>query len=345
MRIKILSEVVFTEEAKKPRVLSGIQPTGGFTLGNYIGAIRNWDRLQDENDCLYFIADLHSLTVRRPAAEVRRAVRESAAMTLACGVDPKRSIIFIQSHVPAHCELSWILSCYTGFGELSRMTQFKDKSQKHPENVNAGLFTYPVLMAADILIYDTDLVPVGNDQKQHLEIARDIAERFNGIYGDVLKVPGGSFPKVGARVMSLQDPAAKMSKSDENANAKIMLTDEPDVIIKKFKRAVTDSGREVRAGEGKQAIENLMTIYSSLTGKSFEEIEREFDGRGYGDFKLAVGETVADALRPIQSEFKRLTADKAALCELDKVLSEGAERAAAIAKRTLHRVKRKIGLE
>ena len=329
-------------EDRKPRVLSGIQPTGGFTLGNYIGAISNWDRLQSENDCIYFIADLHSLTVRRTAAEVRRSVRESAAMMIACGVDPARSIIFVQGDVPAHCELSWILSCYTQYGELSRMTQFKDKSQKHPENVNAGLFTYPVLMAADILIYDADLVPIGDDQKQHMELARDIATRFNGIYGDVLRIPEGYFPKVGARVMSLQDPESKMSKSDENVNAKIMLTDEPDAILRKFRRAVTDSGSEVRAAADKKGIVNLMSIYSALTGKSFSDIEAEFDGRGYGDFKTAVGETVADTLRPIQEEYRRLLTEKG---YLDGILKDGAERAAAIANRTLHRVRRKVGLE
>lgn len=330
------------EEIIKPRVLSGIQPTGGFTLGNYIGAISNWRRMQDDNDCIYFIADLHSLTVRREAAEVRRSVREAAAMTLACGVDPEKSILFIQSDVPAHCELSWILSCYTQFGELGRMTQFKDKSAKHPENVNAGLFTYPVLMAADILIYNTDLVPVGADQQQHIEIARDIANRFNSIYGDILKVPEGFIPKSGGRVMSLQDPTSKMSKSDENVNAKIMLTDESDAIIKKFKRAVTDSDNSVHASEDKPGILNLMTIYSALSGKSFDDIEKEFEGHGYGDFKTAVGECVASELEPIRNEYKRILADKA---YLDGILKDGAEKASYIANRTLHKVRRKVGLE
>ncbi len=330
------------DEQAKPRVFSGIQPTGGFTLGNYIGAVRNWDKLQDEYDCVYSVVDLHSLTIRREPAELRRQISEAAAMLLACGVDPKRSVLFIQGDVSAHAELSWLLSCYTGFGELSRMTQFKDKSLKHPDNINAGLFTYPVLMAADILLYNTDLVPIGADQKQHLEIARDIAIRFNGIYGDVFKIPDGYFPKVGARVMSLQDPTSKMSKSDENDNAKIMLTDEPDAIIRKFKRAVTDSGSEVKAEDGKEGVINLMSIYSALTAKSFAEIESEFSGKGYGDFKLAVGETVVSALAPIQSEYKRIVADRE---YLNGVLNEGAQRASYIANKVLRKVRKKIGLE
>ncbi|NLC79209.1 MAG: tryptophan--tRNA ligase [Ruminococcaceae bacterium] len=330
------------DEQIKPRVFSGIQPTGGFTLGNYIGALRNWDKLQDEYDCIYSVVDLHSITIRHEPAALRRQIREAAAMLLACGVDPKRSVLFIQGDVSAHAELSWLLSCYTQFGELSRMTQFKDKSKKHPENVNAGLFTYPVLMAADILLYDSDLVPIGADQKQHLELARNIAIRFNGIYGDTFKVPEGYFTKVGARVMSLQDPTAKMSKSDENENARIMLTAEPDAIIRKFKRAVTDSDSVVRAGEGKEAITNLMTIYSALTGKEFSEIEKEFDGKGYGDFKLAVGETVVTSLAPLQNEYKRIIADKE---YLDGVLAEGAEKAAHIANRVLRKTRKRIGLE
>lgn len=330
------------ENEKKPRVFSGIQPTGGFTLGNYIGALRNWDKLQDEADCIYCVVDLHSITIRREPAVLRRQIRESAAMLLACGVDPARSILFVQGDVSAHAEMSWLLSCYTQFGELSRMTQFKDKSLKHPENVNAGLFTYPVLMAADILLYNTELVPIGDDQKQHLELSRDIAARFNGIYGDVFVIPDGYFPKVGGRVMSLQDPTAKMSKSDENENAKIMLTDAPDAILRKFKRAVTDSGNEVRAAADKPGVTNLMSIYASLTGKTFAEIEREFDGRGYGDFKLAVGESVVAALGPVQARYSEIIADKD---YLSGVLREGAEKAASIANRTLHRARRKIGLE
>ncbi len=329
------------EEYKK-RVFSGIQPTGGFTLGNYLGALRQWDTLQNEYDCIYSVVDLHSLTVRQDPATLRRQIRESAAMLLACGVDPDRSILFIQGDVHQHAELSWLLSCYTQFGELSRMTQFKDKSSKHPENVNGGLFTYPVLMAADILLYQTDLVPIGADQKQHLELARNIAIRFNGIYGDVFTVPEGFFPKVAARVMSLQDPSSKMSKSDENQNAKVMLTDDGDAIIRKFRRAVTDSGNEVRAAENKPGVTNLMSIYSGVTGRSFDEIEREFEGKGYGEFKSAVGEAVRDALAPIQERYKENLADKNML---NDVLRTGAERASILAARTLRKVRRKIGLD
>ncbi len=329
------------EEYKK-RVFSGIQPTGGFTLGNYLGALRQWDTLQNEYDCIYSVVDLHSLTVRQDPATLRRQIRESAAMLLACGVDPDRSILFIQGDVHQHAELSWLLSCYTQFGELSRMTQFKDKSSKHPENVNGGLFTYPVLMAADILLYQTNLVPIGADQKQHLELARNIAIRFNGIYGDVFTVPEGFFPKVAARVMSLQDPTSKMSKSDENQNAKVMLTDDGDAIIRKFRRAVTDSGNEVRAAEDKPGVTNLMSIYSGVTGRSFDEIEREFDGKGYGEFKSAVGEAVRDALAPIQERYKENLADKDML---NDVLKTGAERASILAARTLRKVRRKIGLD
>ena len=298
-------------DERKKRVFSGIQPTGGFTLGNYLGAVRNWGALQDEYDCIYSVVDLHSITVRQDPATLRRQIRESAALLLACGVDPQKAILFIQGDVHQHAELSWILGCYTQFGELSRMTQFKDKSQKHPENVNGGLFTYPVLMAADILLYQTDLVPIGADQKQHLELVRNIAERFNGIYGQTFVVPDGYFPKVAARVMSLQDPTAKMSKSDENVNVKIMLLDDPDLIIKKFRRAVTDSESVIRASEDKPGVTNLMSIYSACTGKSFEEIESEFEGKGYGDFKTAVGETVRDMLRPIQERYVLYLSEKA----------------------------------
>ena len=329
-------------EENKKIVFSGIQPTGGFTLGNYLGAIRNWGPLQNEYDCIYSIVDLHSLTVRQDPATLRRQIRESAAMLLACGIDPEKSILFIQGDVHQHAELSWILSCYTQFGELSRMTQFKDKSQKHPENVNGGLFTYPVLMAADILLYQTDLVPIGADQKQHLELSRDIAIRFNGIYGDVFVVPEGYFPKVAARIMSLQDPTSKMSKSDPNENAKIMLTDDGDAIIRKFKRAVTDSGSEVRAAGDKPGVTNLMSIYSAVTGKSFEEIEREFEGKGYGDFKIAVGESVRDTLLPVQERYKAYLSDKD---QLNAVLKNGSERASYLAAKTLRKVRRKIGLD
>ena len=329
-------------DEKKKRVFSGIQPTGGFTLGNYLGAVRNWGALQDEYDCIYSVVDLHSITVRQDPATLRRQIRESAALLLACGVDPEKAILFVQGDVHQHAELSWILGCYTQFGELSRMTQFKDKSLKHPENVNGGLFTYPVLMAADILLYQTDLVPIGADQKQHLELARNIAERFNGIYGDTFVVPDGYFPKVAARVMSLQDPTAKMSKSDENANAKIMLLDDPDLIVKKFRRAVTDSGSEIRASEDKPGVTNLISIYSACTGKTFEEIEREFDGKGYGDFKTAVGETVRDMLKPIQDRYALFLSDKE---QLNAILKGGAENASSLAARTLAKARRKIGLD
>lgn len=325
---------------RKKRILSGIQPTGTFTLGNYIGAVRNWGSLQQDFECLYMVADLHSLTVRQEPAALRRQTREAAAMLLAAGIDPKVSLLFVQSHVPAHVQLSWILSCNTQFGELSRMTQFKDKSQKHPENINAGLFTYPSLMAADILLYQADLVPVGADQKQHLELTRNIAERFNGVYSPTFKVPDGYIPKTGARIMSLQDPTRKMSKSDENANGYIALLDKPEDIMRKFKRAVTDSEACVRYAEGKDGVNNLMGIYSCVTGKSYEEIEREFEGKGYGDFKTAVGEAVVEHLRPIQERFAELIKDKA---YLEKCYTENAEKATRIAYRTLAKVMKKVG--
>ena len=288
---------------KRKRILSGIQPTGIPTLGNYIGAVRNWALLQSDYDCLYMVADLHALTVRQTPANLRRQTREMAALLLAVGIDPEQHVLFVQSHVPAHCELSWVLACNTQFGELSRMTQFKDKSAKHPDNVNGGLFTYPVLMAADILIYNADLVPVGQDQTQHLEIARDIAGRFNGIYGDTFTLPAGYVPKAGAKIMSLAEPTKKMSKSDTNANAFVLMTDDKDTIVRKFKRAVTDSDGVVRFdAENKPGVSNLMTIYSTFTGKDLAAIEAEFAGKGYGDFKLAVAEVTADALAPVQAE-------------------------------------------
>lgn len=329
------------QQAAKKRILSGIQPTGTFTLGNYIGAVRNWDRLQNEYECLYMVANLHALTVRQDPAALRRQTREAAALLLACGIDPAKSILFIQSQVPAHCELSWVLSCCTQFGELSRMTQFKDKSAKHPENINAGLFTYPCLMAADILIYNADLVPVGADQNQHLELARNVAQRFNNNYSPTFTLPEGYNPKTGARVMSLQEPAKKMSKSDTNANGYILLTDDPDTVLRKLKRAVTDSEGSVRAGADKPGVTNLMSIYAALTGKSFAQIETEFDGQGYGVFKEAVAGAVIDALRPIQAEYARILADKE---YLDKVLGDGAAAAGRLAGRTLAKVYRKVGM-
>lgn len=328
-------------DAPKKRVFSGIQPTGGFTLGNYIGAVRHWPALQNEYDCIYCVVDLHAMTLRHDPAEFRRKTLEAAAMLLACGIDPNKSLLYIQSHVPQHAQLAWMLNCYTQFGELSRMTQFKDKAKKHPENVNAGLFTYPTLMAADILLYNTSCVPIGDDQRQHLEITRDIAERFNGIYGDVFTMPEGLYAKTGARVMSLQEPTAKMSKSDPNDNAKIMMTDDSDAIIRKFKRAVTDSDSVVRAADDKPGVTNLMTIYGAITGKTLAEVEREFSGRGYGEFKLAVGEAVAAALSPIQSEYKRILADKQ---YLTSTLYNGAAAAERIATRTVQKVSHKIGL-
>lgn len=329
------------QQTAKKRILSGIQPTGMFTLGNYIGAIRNWGRMQEEYDCLYMVANLHALTVRQDPAALRRQTREAAAMLLACGIDPAKSILFIQSQVPAHCELSWVLSCCTQFGELSRMTQFKDKSAKHPENINAGLFTYPCLMAADILIYNADLVPVGADQNQHLELARNVAQRFNNNYSPTFTLPEGYNPKVGARVRSLQEPTKKMSKSDTNPNAYILLTDDADTVLRKLKRAVTDSEGSVRAAEDKPGVTNLMGIYSSLTGKELAAVEAEFAGQGYGTFKEAVAGAVTDALRPIQDEYARILADKA---YLDGVLADGAAAAQRIAGRTLAKVYRKVGM-
>ena len=326
----------------KKIIFSGIQPSGNLTLGNYLGAIINWIPLQDEYNCIYSIVDLHALTVRQDPAELRKRTRSLLALYIACGLDPEKNILFVQSHNSAHAELAWILNCFTYIGELSRMTQFKEKSQSHADNINAGLFTYPALMAADILLYQTDLVPVGHDQKQHLEITRDIAQRFNNIYGDVFKVPEAYIPKVGARIMSLQQPEKKMSKSDENPNAYIYLLDTPDVIIKKFKRAVTDSEAIIRYDvENKPGVSNLMSIYASVTGKSYEDIEREFDGKGYGDFKLAVGQVVAETLKPIQDRHKELMADKS---YLDEIMKDGAERAQRLSYRTLRKVYKKVGL-
>ncbi len=325
---------------RKKRSLSFIQPTSVPTLGNYIGALKGWPSFQGEYDTIYGVADLHSITVRQEPAKLRQRTHEMFAMLLALGIDPERGIVFVQSQVPAHSQLAWILNCYTQFGELSRMTQFKDKSAQHSDNINAGLFTYPCLMAADILIYQADVVPVGDDQKQHVELCRDIAQRFNGVYGNVFTVPEPFIPKFGARVMSLADPKKKMSKSDPNPRATVMLTDEPNVIMNKFKSAVTDSETSVHYGEGKDGINNLMTIYSAVTKDSFEKIEADFAGRGYGDFKKAVGEAVIEELRPVQEEYKRLLADKAYLIECEKA---GAEKASRVAGRTLAKVMKKVG--
>ncbi len=336
----VICNIMSEEIERKKRVFSAVQPSGGLTLGNYLGALKNWVKMQDEFECIYALADLHTITVRQEPAKMRANIMEAYALFLACGVDPEKSPFFIQSHVHTHAELAWLLNCYTQFGELGRMTQFKDKSAKHADNINAGLFTYPSLMAADILLYQADMVPVGADQKQHLELTRDIAQRFNGIYGNVFKIPEAYIPKAGARVMSLQEPTSKMSKSDTNVNGCIYVLDSPDVIIKKFKRAVTDSDACVRYADGKDGINNLMSIYSSVTGKSFDEIEREFDGKGYGDFKLAVGEAVVEELRPIQENFKKLSADKA---YLQQCYANGAELALRISKRTLDKAMKKIG--
>ena len=328
------------ETAKKKVIFSGIQPTGVFTLGNYVGAVRNWGPLQDEYDCIYSIVDQHAITVRRDPVKFRQQTIESYALLLACGIDPQKSIAFIQSHNPNHAQMSWILGCVTQFGELSRMTQFKDKAQKHADDINAGLFTYPVLMAADILTYNADVVPIGADQKQHLELARNIAVRFNQRYGEMFTVPEPYIAKVGAKICSLQDPTKKMSKSDDNPNATIFILDDKDTIVRKCRRAVTDSDAEIRYAEGKDGINNLMTIYSCVTGKSLENIEKEFAGVGYGDFKLAVGEAVADHLAPVRNEFKRLMDDKA---YLKQCYTDGAQRAFRLSNKILVKASRKIG--
>lgn len=327
---------------EKQRIFSGIQPSGTLTLGNYLGALRNFARLQDEYDSLYCIVDLHTLTVRQEPKELRHNSLSVLALYIASGLDTEKNILFLQSHVSAHAELAWILNCYTYFGELGRMTQFKDKSLRHADNVNAGLFTYPVLMAADILLYQANLVPVGQDQKQHLEITRDIAQRFNAVYGDVFTVPEVYMPKVGAKIMSLQDPLSKMSKSDENVNNFISLLDTPEIIIRKFKRAVTDSEKDIRYdGEAKPGVSNLMSIYSSVTGKTLDEVQAEFEGKTYGDFKTAVGEAVVECLKPLQDKYYSLMDNKDYLQE---VLKNGAERANKLAYRTLGKVYKKVGL-
>lgn len=326
---------------KRKRSLSLIQPTSIPTLGNYLGAMRGWPAFQQEFDTIYGVADLHSITVRQEPQKLRKQTNELFAMLLALGLDPEKGIVFIQSQVPTHAQLAWILNCYTQFGELARMTQFKDKSAQHKDNVNAGLFTYPCLMAADILLYQADIVPVGADQKQHLEITRDIAERFNGIYGNVFTVPEAYIPKTGAaRVMSLQDPSRKMSKSDPNPKGTVYLTDAPEVIMKKFKSAVTDSDMCVRYAEGKDGINNLMTIYSAVTGDSLEKIESDFAGKGYGDFKKAVGEAVVSELEPIQRKFNEFLNDRQYLKECQE---KGAEKAMRISSRTLGKVMKKVG--
>lgn len=328
-------------EVQKKRILSGIQPSGDLTLGSYLGAIRNWAALADEYDCYYMLADMHTITVRQVPADLRRHTLTQLAAYIACGLDPQKNVLFVQSHVPAHAQLGWVLDCYTMFGELSRMTQFKDKSAKNADNINAGLFTYPALMAADILLYQADLVPVGGDQKQHVEICRDIAARFNGVYGDVFKIPEPYIPQVGARVMSLTSPENKMSKSDKDPNGCVYILEKPEDILRKFKKAVTDSEACVRFDvKEKPGVSNLMQIYSAATGRDFAAIEAEFAGQGYGSFKAAVGDAVVELLRPIREETERLLADKAAL---QAIYRDGAERASKTAGRTLGKVYKKVG--
>ena len=335
-----MEQITAPAQERKKVIFSAIQPSGTITLGNYLGAVKNWVHLQEEYSCIFALADLHTITVRQDPAKFRQNTLQAYALLLACGIDPKKSLFFIQSHVHTHAELAWLLNCYTQFGELSRMTQFKDKSASHADNVNAGLFTYPCLMAADILAYQADMVPVGADQKQHLELTRNIAGRFNGIYGDTFKVPDPYIPKTGARVMSLQEPTKKMSKSDTNVNAWVAVLDKPEDIMRKFKRAVTDSEARVHYADGKDGINNLMGIYSVMTGKSYDEIEREFEGKGYGDFKTAVGESVVQTLRPIQERYEGLIKDKA---YLEQCYSESAQTALRISQRTVDKAMRKIG--
>lgn len=327
---------------QKKIIYSGMQPTGQLTLGNYLGALKNWLKLQDEYNCLFSVVDLHSLTVRQKPADLRKNARNLLMTYIAAGVDPEKSIVYYQSQVSGHSELAWILSCNTYLGELNRMTQFKEKSAKHETNINAGLFTYPVLMAADILLFQTDLVPVGHDQKQHLELARDIANRFNNAYSPTFKVPDPYIAKVAARVMSLQEPTKKMSKSDENPNAYILLSDEPNVIMNKVKRAVTDSDAEVRFDrENKAGIANLMEIYGCFEGISMEEVANRFEGKGYGDFKREVGEVIVEGLRPLQTRFKDLEKNKD---YIDAILKKNGETANYLAQKTLRKVKKKVGL-
>ena len=324
----------------RKRIFSGIQPTGCITLGNYVGALKNWVELQHDYDCLFSVVDLHSITVRQDPIELRKRCVDFLTQYLAAGIDGEKNIVYFQSHATQHAELAWILNCFTYMGELSRMTQFKDKSAKHENNINAGLFTYPVLMAADILLYQTDLVPVGQDQMQHLELTRDIAIRFNNLYGDTFTVPEGFIPKAGARIMSLQEPTSKMSKSDPNENGYISILDTPEAIVRKIKRAVTDSDNEVAYKEGKDGINNLISIYASVTKKSIADVEKEFASAGYGVFKNAVAEAVVEELRPIRERYEDLKKNKD---YIEKVYKTGAERASYLATKTLSKVYRRVG--
>ncbi len=329
------------ETTKQKVILSGIQPSGVLTIGHLAGALKNWVDLQNDFRCYYMIADLHSITLRQVPAELRQRTIETAALFIAAGINPETSTLFVQSQVPEHAELAWVLSTYTGFGELSRMTQFKDKSEKHPENINAGLFTYPVLMAADILLYQADLVPVGDDQKQHLELTRNLAQRFNHYYSETFKVPEPYISKIGSRIMSLQEPTTKMSKSDPNMNASIFLSDSNEVIVNKIKRAVTDSDALIKYDEAnKPGVSNLMTLYHLATGRSFAEIENEFEGKGYGDFKLAVGISVANWIAPLRDNYFEILKDKK---RLQDILTQGAEQARRVARKTLDKVYKKVG--
>ena len=324
----------------KKVLFSGMQATGSLTLGNYLGALKNWISLSDEYECFYSVVDLHSITIRQDPATLRKRARDLLTLYIAAGLDPEKNCLYYQSHVSGHTELAWILNCFTYMGELNRMTQFKDKAAKHSDNINAGLYTYPVLMAADILLYQADVVPVGNDQLQHLEITRDIAQRFNSIYGDVFTVPEPYVGKVGARIMSLQDPSKKMSKSDDNPNASIYLMDDADTVMRKFKRAVTDSEGCVAYRRQQPGIYNLIDIYCACTGKTPEETVREFDGKGYGEFKLAVGESVVDVLRPLQEKFAELSKDRA---YIDGIIKKNGEKASYYALKTLRKVQKKVG--
>ena len=324
----------------KKVLFSGMQATGNLTLGNYLGALKNWVTLSDEYECFYSVVDMHSITVRQDPATLRKRARALLTLYIAAGLDQEKNCIYYQSHVSGHAELAWILNCFTYMGELNRMTQFKDKAAKHADNINAGLFTYPVLMAADILLYQADVVPVGIDQMQHLELTRDIAERFNNIYGDVFTIPEAYIGKVGAKIMSLQDPSKKMSKSDENPNASIYLMDDPDTIMRKCKRAVTDSQAQILYRDEQPGVKNLIDIYSACTGMKPDEVVKEFDGKGYGEFKLAVGEAVVSVLRPLQEEVARLNKDKA---YIDGIIKENAEKAGYYANKTLRKVQKKVG--
>lgn len=333
-------EGVFIMIDGKKTLFSGMQATGSLTLGNYLGALKNWVTLDEEYQCFYSVVDMHSITVRQDPAELRKRARTLLTLYIAAGLDPVKNCIYYQSHVSAHAELSWILNCFTYMGELNRMTQFKDKSAKHADNINSGLFTYPVLMAADILLFQADVVPVGIDQKQHLEITRDIAERFNNLYGEVFTIPEPYIGKVGAKIMSLQEPDKKMSKSDENINASIYMLDDPDTIIRKFKRAVTDSDNQIIYSEEKPGIKNLIDIYSSVTNKTTDEVVKEFEGKGYGDFKMAVGEAVVSVLKPIQDKITDLSKDKS---YIDGIIKENAEKANYFATKTLRKAQKKVG--